>query len=64
MAPGWPRQGYDISLTRYDEQRATFYASGMEHSATGAVGTAWEPTPFRAVQRAAWEALIRVEPAA
>lgn len=66
IAAGMARQGYVISLTRYDEQgwRATFYVSGMEHSATGAVGTAWEPTPFRAVQRAAWETLIRAEPAA
>jgi hypothetical protein len=41
------RQGYDVQLTRYDERgwRATFYASGMEHSATSATGSAWEPTP-------------------
>ena len=29
----------------------------MEHSPTGATGTAWEPTPWQAVQGAAWEAL-------
>jgi hypothetical protein len=29
----------------------------MEHSPTSATGTAWEPTPWRATQRAAWEAL-------
>src|SRR3989441_1676533 len=29
----------------------------MEHSPTSATGTAWERTPWRAVQRAAWEAL-------
>lgn len=52
-------QGYDVSLTRYDESgwRATFYVTGTEHSLTGATGTAFEPTPWRAVQRAAWEAL-------
>jgi hypothetical protein len=57
---GMARQGYDLQLTRYDERgwRATFYASGMEHSATGATGSAWEPTPWRAVQRAALSALL------
>jgi len=56
---GMARQGYDLSLTRYDGLgwRATFYATGMEHSATSATGSAFEPTPFRAVQRAAWRAL-------
>ena len=53
------RQGYDLQLARDDERgwRATFYVSGMEHSPTGATGTAWESTPWRAVQRAAREAL-------
>jgi hypothetical protein len=38
---GMARQGYDLQLTRYDEQRwrATFYASGMEHSLTRATGS-------------------------
>jgi len=56
-------QGYDLQLTRDDEQgwRATFYTSGMEHSPTSATGTAWEPTPWRAVQGAAWEALRKAE---
>jgi hypothetical protein len=31
---------------------ATFFVTGMAHSIVG--GTAWEPTPWRAVQRAAW----------
>ena len=31
--------------------------TGMEHSATGATGSAFEPTPWLAVQRAAWEVL-------
>ena len=58
---GMGRQGYDLQLTRYDERgwRATFYTTGMEHSPTSATGTAWEPTPWRATQRAAWEALRR-----
>jgi hypothetical protein len=56
---GMARQGYDVQLTRYDERgwRATFYTSGVEHSATSATGSAWEPTPWRAVHRAAWEVL-------
>jgi len=53
------RQGYDVRLTQYDERgwRATFYVTGMEHSATSATAPAWEPTPWRAVQRAAFDAL-------
>jgi hypothetical protein len=46
-------------LTPYDERgwRATFYTTGMEHSPTSATGSAFEPTPWRAVQAAAPEAL-------
>ncbi len=53
------RQGFDLQLTQYDHRgwRATFYASGMEHSPTSATGTGWERTPRHAVQRAAREAL-------
>lgn len=51
------RQGYDLQLTRYAEQgwRANFYPAGIAHSVV--VASAWEMTPWRAVQRAAWEAL-------
>jgi len=34
-----------------------FYVTGQAHSIVG--GSAWEPTLWRAVQRAAWEALTR-----
>jgi len=59
VAVGMARQGYDLQLTRYDEQgwRATFYTTGMAHSLTSATGTAWEPTRWRAVQGAARDAL-------
>jgi hypothetical protein len=59
IAHGMARQGYDLSLTRYDGLgwRATFYATGVEHSATSATGSAFEPTAPRAVQVAAWRAL-------
>jgi hypothetical protein len=55
------REGYDLQLTQYDERgwRATFYTTGMEHSLTSATGSAWEPTPWRAVQGAARDALRR-----
>jgi len=58
---GVAHQGYDLQLTRYDERgwRATFYTSGMEHSPTSATGSAWEPTPWRAVKGAARDALKR-----
>jgi len=57
------RQGFDLQLTQYDERgwRATFYTTGMEHSPTSATGTAWERTPWRATQRAAWDALKRAD---
>jgi len=63
VAVGMARQGYDLQLTRYDERgwRATFYMTGMEHSPTSATGTAWERTPWRAAQGAAWECLTKEE---
>jgi hypothetical protein len=59
VVTGMARQDDDVALTRFDGRgwRATFYVSGMEHSPTNATGTAFEPTPWRAVQVAAWEAL-------
>ena len=62
VVAGMAHQGYDGQLTRYDERgwRATFSTSGMEHSATSATGSAWEPTPWRAVQGAAREVIGRI----
>jgi hypothetical protein len=59
---GMHRQGYDLQLTQYDDRgwRAMFYTTRMEHSPTSATGTAWEPTPWRATQRAAWEPLKKI----
>ena len=34
---------------------AYFYPSGLAHSVVS--GTGWEPTPWRATQRSAWDAL-------
>jgi hypothetical protein len=38
---------------------ATFFVGGQAHSVVG--GSAWEPTPWRVVQRAAWEVLRDVD---
>jgi hypothetical protein len=56
---GMHRQGYGVQLTQYNERgwRATFYTTGMEHSGTSATASAFEETPWRAVQRAAWGVL-------
>jgi hypothetical protein len=50
-------QGWDLELTAYAARdwRATFFPVGIAHFIVG--GSGWEPTPWRAVQRAAWEAL-------
>src|SRR5262249_46355671 len=63
VAVGMHRQGYDLQLTQYDERgwRATFYTTGMEPSPGSATGTGWEPAPWRAVQRAAWDPLTRLD---
>ena len=60
LAVGMARQGYDLQFIRYDERgsRATFYTSGMEHSQTSGMGTAWQR---RAVQRAALKGLAMAE---
>jgi hypothetical protein len=54
---GMTHQGWDLQLTAYSgrDWRANFFPVGIAHSIVG--GTAWELTPWRAVQRAAWEAL-------
>src|SRR5262245_49224028 len=59
VAVGMDRQGYDLQLTKYADRgwRATFYVSGVEHAPTASTGSAWESTPWRAVQRAALDAL-------
>ncbi len=49
---GMARQGYDLQLTRYDEK-------GWR-AITSATASAWERTPWHAVQGAAREALNKV----
>jgi hypothetical protein len=50
-------QGGDLQLTAYAARdwRANFFPVGIAHSIVG--GTAWEPTAWREVQRAAWGAV-------
>jgi hypothetical protein len=47
-------------LLRARDWRANFFPVGIAYSIVG--GSAWEPTPWRAVQRAAWETLSRPPP--
>ena len=66
IVTGMSRQGFDLELERQGAAswRATFYAAGRTaHSQTSAVGSATAPTPWEAVQRAAWEGLRRREAA-
>jgi len=61
LAMGLHRIGYDLDLQQYGDGhwRASFYVTGLAHSILG--GSAWEPTAWRAVQRAAWDALEHAE---
>ena len=53
---GMHAQGFDVELRQLgDHWRANFYATGMAHSVV--YGSAWEPTPWRAVSKAAWQAI-------
>ena len=57
IVTGMARQGWDVQLTAYAgrDWRATFFVTGLAHSIVG--GSAWAPTPWRAVQQAAWGTL-------
>ena len=57
---GMAHQDCDVHLTAYAARdwRATFFPVGIAHSIVS--GSAWEPTPWCAVQRAAWAAVRRV----
>jgi hypothetical protein len=64
VAVDMARQGYDLQLTRYDEKgwRATFYSTGMEHSPTSAIGSAWRGMTTRADTRHGWSIHLPVRP--
>lgn len=56
VVAGMARQDFDLELRGFPGGwRATFYPAGLAHSIVA--GTAWAPTPWHAVQRAAWIAL-------
>jgi hypothetical protein len=59
LAVGLHRVRYDLQLTQYGDGhwRASFYVTGVAHSILG--GSAWEPTPWTAVQMAAWAPVRR-----
>ena len=60
---GMHRQGFNLHLVREADEgwRATFFGSGKVHSLPAATGTAWEKTPWLAVQRAAARTLEKKE---
>src|SRR5262245_33269932 len=58
---GLHAQSFDIEMQQFPQGwRVNLYPTGTAHSIV--VASAWEPTPWRAVQRAAWAALSRPEP--
>jgi len=53
---GLTRQGLDIELRQFPTGwRANLYPTGTAHFIV--IASAWEPTPWRAVQQAGWVAL-------
>jgi hypothetical protein len=58
---GMARQGYQVSLGEHGAGQwiAVFYGGRGGHEPVAAAGTAQAATPWRAVQRAAWEAVKR-----
>jgi hypothetical protein len=59
---GMTYQGWDEQFTAYAARdwRANFFPVGIAHSIVD--GSAQEPTPWRAVQRAAWQTLGNTRP--
>jgi hypothetical protein len=52
---GMNAQGYNVEMCQFPRGwRVNLYPTGTAHSIV--VASAWEPTPWRAVQVAAWEA--------
>jgi hypothetical protein len=63
VVTGMKRQGYEVSLGDHGPGQwiATFYQGHGGYEALNAAGTAQAPTPWGAVQRAAWHALTKQE---
>ena len=58
---GMAHQGFQVSVGEHGAGQwiAVFYSGHGGHEPVTAAGTAQEATPWRAVQRAAWEVLRR-----
>ena len=55
---GMTAPGFNVELREFPlGWRASFYPVGLAHSVV--IGSAWESTPWGAVQTAAWETLSR-----
>ena len=63
VVAGMNRQGYEVSLGDHGSGQwiAVFYAGHGGYQPLEAAGTTQAPTPWAAVQRAAWAAVARVE---
>jgi len=63
VVAGMARAEYDLELRRYNGRgwRAIFFQSGFEHSLTSHAGAAWSRSPWEAVQRAAGDALYKLQ---
>src|SRR5262249_52132877 len=63
IVAGMARQDFDLELRRYDGRgwRALFFPEGFEHSFTSHAGAGWGPSPWKAVQQAARDALAKLE---
>ncbi len=58
VVTGMSAQGSNLELKEFPwGWRANFYPTGIAHSVV--VGSAYEPAPWTAAQKAAWEALRR-----
>jgi hypothetical protein len=65
VTAGMLRQGYDVDLSSLgpDHWQATFLAANPVGEAPVVAGDAEAPTPWAAVQRAAWKALNKTDSA-
>jgi len=61
VVTGMARQGFQASLGDHGSGQgiAVFYAGHGGQQPLEAAGTAQAPTPWSAVQRAAWDALVK-----
>jgi hypothetical protein len=62
VVTGMKRQGYEVSIGDHGSHWiAIFYQGHGGYETLNIAGTAQEATPWRAVQRAAWDALMKQE---